>query len=530
LLAKITNFFSNQILVAFYLLGLSVIIRLPFFFVDVINWDESTFILMGQSVLDGHLPYTELWDLKPPLLFFCYGLFICLLGKSVIAIRLAGALCVALSAWLIYLVTKSIWNRQVGILAGTLFIIGCSLLPKAQATMSEYVALVPLLAALALLVLKQLRLGVLFGTGFLLASAAMIRLNLAYVCIIVGLLVIFQKFTKGEINFLRRGICYGLGSFLAVMLTFIPYWVTGYGSTWYSSVIKAPLNYADFQYTIWEALQFQINFILSHILPIQEFNRFLAEFFNTPQEQPQVDLIGISLLIWVGGIVGIWIIGKHWGQDSATKQERLIILGGFFFATEISILKSGATFSHYYIQIVPFFAIASAVFLHDLLNSKSRFLVSLAVVLMSIFALKSVFEQYGIIYSRMVTGQKLNYGVAYEIAEYFKQETNCQTSLYMMEDHLVYWLCNLKPLSKSTTHPSNITREYILKEIVGSKTSTLQEMSKILAKNPQFIVKKNNVWYLYQHRDAIRLLKATLQKKYQLVKQIRGRQIYRLVR
>ncbi|TNF72398.1 MAG: glycosyltransferase, partial [Bacteroidetes bacterium] len=44
-------------------------IRFPFFFRDYIDRDESTFILLAQSLVEGNLPYTELWDLKPPLLF-----------------------------------------------------------------------------------------------------------------------------------------------------------------------------------------------------------------------------------------------------------------------------------------------------------------------------------------------------------------------------------------------------------------------------------------------------------------------------
>ena len=41
-----------------------VLSRLPFVAEYVIDWDESTFILMAQSLLNGHLPFTELWDLK----------------------------------------------------------------------------------------------------------------------------------------------------------------------------------------------------------------------------------------------------------------------------------------------------------------------------------------------------------------------------------------------------------------------------------------------------------------------------------
>jgi hypothetical protein len=41
-------------------------LRAPFCFTDRFNWDESTCIVVGASLLDGHLPYTVAWDNKPP--------------------------------------------------------------------------------------------------------------------------------------------------------------------------------------------------------------------------------------------------------------------------------------------------------------------------------------------------------------------------------------------------------------------------------------------------------------------------------
>ena len=43
---------------------LAVAARFPFFFPDAISWDEGTQILMGQSILNGQLPYVGLWDNK----------------------------------------------------------------------------------------------------------------------------------------------------------------------------------------------------------------------------------------------------------------------------------------------------------------------------------------------------------------------------------------------------------------------------------------------------------------------------------
>lgn len=81
--------YRQSILALIYIITLCLVIRLPFFFTTVINWDESTFIIMGQSILDGHLPYTVLWDNKPPLLF----VFFCVCNRSIGQKYCLGAYC-----------------------------------------------------------------------------------------------------------------------------------------------------------------------------------------------------------------------------------------------------------------------------------------------------------------------------------------------------------------------------------------------------------------------------------------------------
>lgn len=76
------------------LLFVAVFVRLPYFTYAVIDWDESTFILMGDSLLRGHLPLTALSVLKPPLAYLPYAFFIHLFGHSIAAVRLGGLICV----------------------------------------------------------------------------------------------------------------------------------------------------------------------------------------------------------------------------------------------------------------------------------------------------------------------------------------------------------------------------------------------------------------------------------------------------
>ncbi|MDJ0591360.1 MAG: glycosyltransferase family 39 protein [Pleurocapsa sp. MO_226.B13] len=303
---------KSKLLIAIYLLLISLASRLPFFFVDVINWDESTFILMGQSVLDGHLPYTELWDIKPPLAFVSYALLIALLGKSIISIRLGGVISVFLTSWLVYAIAENIWRRRAGILAATLFIVLSALIPDGQAIMTEHMALLPLMAGLAVLVLNRSTLRVLLVAGILLTIATLIRLNLAYVVVSVGLWILFSHF-KPKLKTFWRVLAYCCGSFGTIFLTYIPYLVTGNGEIWLSSVILAPLGYSSSQENVWKTFQAQINFILASISPLQEINNLLPDRsivpeFLLPARELPVELVGISLLVWLAGLGGAFII------------------------------------------------------------------------------------------------------------------------------------------------------------------------------------------------------------------------------
>ena len=99
----------------------------------------------------------------------------------------------------------------------------------------------------------------------------------------------------------------------------------------------------------------------------------------------------------------------------------------------------------------------------------------------------------------------------------------------MMSDHIVYWFVDQYPLTKSSTHPSNIAKDYLLKILVGLDTSTEKEMRKILIQKTKFIVREKHIWYLEDKPQAKLLLETTLQQKYELVKQIKGKIIYRRI-
>lgn len=500
-------------IVAAYLLLLSVLIRLPHFFQIVIDWDESTFILMGQSVLEGHLPYTNLWDLKPPLLFLFFAGAIAVLGKSIVSVRFAGAICVALTALFTYLSGKKIWDHRTGIIGGTLFILASSIIPPAgQSVMSEHVATVPLVGALSLLVGKRQSLPMLFLSGMLVAIAAFTRLNLAYVSIMAGLFIVIRSFMENPGSILlpiKHGAAYACGGILILALVFLPYGLTGNGGLWWKSVILAPLNYAGSQLSFMEALGSHATFIRLAV-------------FNAHNP-----LWGLNILMWACALAGIGVIILKWRNSSREKILGSALLLLFLAGAEISILKSGPAMTHYFIQIFPFMALSSSVFINAIARGYARWPVYALVFMALASSVLSVFPQYEDIASRIMSGKSLTYGPACEIAEFLKRENTRGEPIYMTQDHIVYWLIGAKPLTKATCHPSNISKDYIIRILSGPGATTEGELARVLALKPRFIVKKSEVFYLHDRPQARLLLDSALESQYEHVKDIQERQIYR---
>jgi hypothetical protein len=83
--------------------------------------DQGIYALVGEGLLHGQLPYRDLWDFKPPGIFFIYGLAQGLLGKSMLAPRLievAGLVAMVLSFG--RLSQTFFDNRTVGYVGGAL--------------------------------------------------------------------------------------------------------------------------------------------------------------------------------------------------------------------------------------------------------------------------------------------------------------------------------------------------------------------------------------------------------------------------
>jgi hypothetical protein len=102
---------------------LAFALRSSTFFHSVENWDESLYLLMARSLLEGHMPYTEVWNHKPPGIAVLFALGTLVFRDGVFAIRVLACLAVSTSALLLYAIGRSVAGKTAGLVAGVFYLV-----------------------------------------------------------------------------------------------------------------------------------------------------------------------------------------------------------------------------------------------------------------------------------------------------------------------------------------------------------------------------------------------------------------------
>lgn len=493
--------------IAFLLLLLTVATRLAFFVPGVINWDESTFILMAQEIVDGRLPYVTLWDLKPPLLFAVLAGAIAAFGHDVAAVRLAGLLCVFIAALQIHLLASRRWDAPTAWTAAVLFIIAASAIEDGQATMSEYVTL-PFLLGATLVAGRLPTLGRAFAVGALLGIATLVRLNLAYVALGLGLWLAWSHWSLGTRRLAALLASYAIGGLAVLALTALPYALHGSLGLFVYSVFEAPLVYTQsFHGPLHVAGQLG-RWAMGLNKP--------AGFFNPG--------MWIGLSIWLVAAIGLVVAVRHDRAAPGTPATSSTAIGVATLLVSISIVMSGNPEPHYLIQLLPFACLYAGYAYRQVftgITSKlARLLLAIAVIVMLVPTVQATVKA-----ARQLHAGQLDRGTAYRIAEFLGPRCDDSCSVYLLIDHLAYWLLDKQPPSRAVTHPSNITKPYLLRPEIGARETPAQEMAWILDQRPTYIVTRRDLWYL-RGDAAADVLDQHLRDHYRQVYETKGRQVF----
>ena len=489
------------------LLLASLALRLPFFFRAVINIDEGPFLLVGQSLLEGHLPYVERFALKPPLAFALYAVAGAVSGRSLIGVRLVGALFVVATAFLLYLIVARLWDRRAGLVAALLCVVTISLIPTGQATLTEHLALPWLIGALWLLIGRPPSVPACFLAGVLMAVAALVRLNLAFAAVVIGACLLALTIRRAPLTAVRQGAAFALGGALVVALTWVPYALTGQSRVWWSAVVVAPLGYSELRSTLF--------------LHLRTYVRDALMVYGYDTGLPRVRFPAVAF-VWLGAVAGWTVVLARWRAPGLDRRG-VLLFAAATAGVGLGILKSGAPHPHHMIELVPFAAALAGVFLCWLVGRR-RWLVAAIVGLLVLASIELIIAEYQLVTTRARTQRPLRHGQAFDIAEYLGRENPDRRPVYLLGDEVAYWLAGLAPPTRLTTHPATILEPSVLVAMDGPGASAMSEIRKVFDRRPAFVVVGPRPAL---PDDTRQWLQQTLESDYTVEGNVRGRVVYR---
>jgi len=83
--------------------------------------DQGEFATIGRGLLQGKIPYVDLWNPKPPAVFFVYAAAMALFGQTAVALRAIDLILFPLIALALYATAARLADRRVGVWTVALF-------------------------------------------------------------------------------------------------------------------------------------------------------------------------------------------------------------------------------------------------------------------------------------------------------------------------------------------------------------------------------------------------------------------------
>ena len=124
-----TNVSSRPMIAALLLVLAALALRCWEFGNPVIHVDEQYYLLVGDRMLHGALPYVDIWDRKPIGLFLIFAGIRLLPGDGILAYQLVATAFAAATAWCVWRGARMIGAAPLGALAaGVAYLIWVSLL------------------------------------------------------------------------------------------------------------------------------------------------------------------------------------------------------------------------------------------------------------------------------------------------------------------------------------------------------------------------------------------------------------------
>jgi hypothetical protein len=320
--------------IALVLLVVALSIRAWDFGNPVIDADEQYYLLVGDRMLHGALPYIDLWDRKPVGLFALFAAIRLLPGDGILAYQLLATLAAWATAFVVVVAAETIGaNRRGAVAAGILYLAGLSLLSGGGGQAPVFYNLPMAVAALLTLRLPakaaQGRVGAIVASGTIACLLAGLAIQLKYTPMFEG-----AAFGIAHLWFLHRAgarfgtiggaallwIAMGLAPTLAAIGWYLAKGTAAFDAFWFANVTSIALRpgYPAGRLAI------RLASIAGQLLPL------LVAAAVTVRRRPRTGLAAETMavaLAWTGAaLVGFLVIGTFFDHYGLPLVAPLAIL------------------------------------------------------------------------------------------------------------------------------------------------------------------------------------------------------------
>jgi len=165
-----------------FVAAMAILAALPFvfqarFFSEPFDRDEGVYATVARGLSHGQLPYRDLFDHKPPLIYGWYWLSFAAFGERVEAPRFTGALVLSATAILVAWCAAMLYGRRGAVIAGLVFAAAAANPFMEPGMNTEPFMLLPMAGSLAAALYGRQRgnRGLFVVSGVLLALAALTK-------------------------------------------------------------------------------------------------------------------------------------------------------------------------------------------------------------------------------------------------------------------------------------------------------------------------------------------------------------------
>lgn len=432
-----------------------------------VNRDAGVFLYVGWRILNGELPYRDVWDHKPPMIFYINALGLAIADRSRWGIWLIEFISLLFATFFGYKVVQKAFGPIPAVFST--FLWSLTLIPLAQGgnLTTEY-TLPFQFAALALAIsaleksdprpLHWFLLGV---TG---AIAFFTKQTTIGIWLSILPLLIVKRFKAQKLKELVFDLSYFSGGAIIVCLG----WIAFFG-------LQGSLT------EFWNAA-FEYNFVYTSLV-----NDFSNRIKPVTEGIAPLAAVGLLQFAGIGYVIGLLLIFVR--KDVVHNWQPLLLIGLLDLPIELILVSiSGRKYAHYYMTMLPilaiftgltFWAIFSSRFIHDFPHTTKHVLTAgiLGVLLWTSFPF-----YVGWIKSYKGAGESPK-----AIITVIEQETNPgdEILLWGAEASVNYFLRRKSPTRFVYQYPL-YTKGYVSEQMI------LEFLDDLIRKRPPLIVDTRN--------------------------------------